>query len=118
MESVELKKRLMRKIKYNEDIHGKMSDYDLMLEDLIKTSETMALSLRYPFVEDFTNVKLPSKYLDWQYRCCIELYNLSGTNGFTSYSENGLSWGKSTDGLSADLKSEIMPKVGVPKEEI
>lgn len=113
-----LKTKLMKKIPFNEVIHKSMSNYDLIIEDLIDASTSMALSLKYPFLDDYTNVVVPKKYLNWQYRCCIELYKLAGKEGIVSYSENGLSWSKLTDGLPKQLLEEIIPCVGVPKRDI
>lgn len=112
-----LKPRLMARIPYNEDIHKNMSNYQLIIDDLIETSQFMALSLRYPYMEDYTNISVPSKYTNWQYRCCIELYKLAGKEGITSYSENGLSWSRLSDGLPKSLLEEIIPRVGIPKAD-
>ena len=113
-----LKTKLMKKIKYDKDIYGDMSNFELIIEDLIETSKYMALSLKYPFLEDYSKIEVPTKYKNWQYRCCIELHKLAGKEGITSYSENGLSWSKLTDGLPQSLLEEIIPRVGVPKKDI
>lgn len=112
-----LKNKLMKRIPYNEIIHKNMDDYNLIIEDLIETSKNMALSLKYPFMEDYTDMSVPKKYENWQYRCCLELYKLAGKEGITSYSENGLSWSKLTDGLPKQLLEEIIPRIGIPKKE-
>ena len=69
----------------------------------------------YMFLEDYTDVKLPNKYINWQYRCCIELYKGAGQEGIVSYAENGLNWSKLSDGLPISLTNEIIPEVGVPR---
>ena len=113
-----LKTKLMKKIKYDKDIYGDMNNFEMVIEDLIEASKHIALSLKYPFLEDYSKVEVPTKYKNWQYRCCIELHKLAGKEGITSYSENGLSWSKLTDGLPQSLLEEIIPRVGVPKRDI
>ena len=60
---------------------------------------------------------LPSKYENWQLRCCIELYNQIGNQGIKSYSENGLSWTRDSAYITDDLKNEIESVVGYIDEE-
>ncbi len=91
-------------------------DYDLMIDELLEDSKNIALSNIYPF-EDWSAYDLPKKYENWQIRAAIELYNLADKAGIKNYSENGLSWSKSTDLLSIGLMEEIMPKVGVLKKK-
>ena len=55
---------------------------------------------------------LPSKYKNWQLRCCEEIYNGIGTQGIKSYSENGLSWTRDSGYISYELREEIEPMVG------
>lgn len=107
--------RLERRIPYKEVIFGNKENYNLILEDIIVNARNIALSRVYPFY-DYSNKKLPMKYADWQYRCCIELYNLADKSGFKTYSENGLSWGKTTDGISLELLNEITSKAGIPNK--
>ena len=103
-----LKKRIPMEITglTDDDIYNEMIDF--LLED----SKNIALSNIYPF-QDWSNLDLPKKYYNWQIRAAIELYNLADKAGIKSYSENGLSWSKSTDLLSQGLMDEITPKVGV-----
>ena len=91
-------------------------DYDNMIEALLEDSKNIALSNIYPF-KDWSVLDLPKKYYNWQIRAAIELYNLADKAGIKSYSENGLSWSKSTDLLSQGLMEEITPRVGVLKKE-
>ena len=107
--------RLENRIPYNIDIFGSKSNYDLILEDLVLNARNIGLSRVYPFY-DYSNKTLPKRYTDWQYRCCIELYNLADKTGFVTYSENGLSWGKLTDGVSKQLLEEITSKAGIPSK--
>ena len=60
---------------------------------------------------------LPQRVNDsWQVRCAIELYNQQGTEGYSQYSENGLSWSKAGGGLiSKELMEELVPKADVPR---
>lgn len=119
MDSVKLKEKLTHRIKYNEKKHGSMENYMLIISDLADDSKFITLSKVFPFAEDYSDMKVPSKYDNWQYRCCIELYKLASSNmgSFTSYSENGLSWSKLSDGLPRDFTSEIISRVGVPRKE-
>lgn len=113
----EILTRLEKRIPYREVIFGDITNYNLIMEDLIINSRNIGLSRVYPFY-DYSNKKLPTKYADWQYRCCVELYNLADKTGFHTYSENGLSWGKATDGISLQLLNEITSKAGVPSKVI
>lgn len=91
------------------------SDYDAMIDALLEDSKNIALSNIYPF-KDWSKLDLPTKYYNWQIRAAIELYNLADKAGIKSYSENGLSWSKSTDLLSQGLMEEITPRVGVLRQ--
>ena len=86
--------------------------YENMIEALLEDSKNIALSNIYPF-KDWSEMDLPKKYYNWQIRASIELYNLADKAGLKSYSENGLSWSRDTDLLSAGLMDEITPRVGV-----
>ena len=45
----------------------------------------------------------------------MELYNAMGTEGYTAYAENGLSWQKASELVSSKLMNELTPKAGVPR---
>lgn len=107
--------RLERRIPYNETLFGNKLNYDLVMEDIILNARDVGLSRVYPFY-DYSTKKLPNKYAEWQYKCCLELYNLADKTGFITYSENGLSWGKITDGVSLQLLEELTSKAGVPNK--
>lgn len=107
--------RLEERIPYNETIFGNKTNYDFILEDIILHARSIGLSRVYPFY-DYLTKTLPTKYTEWQYKCCIELYNLADKSGFVTYSENGLSWGKMTDGISRQLLDEIVSKPGIPSK--
>lgn len=104
--------RLTERIPYEEIIFGSKNNYFLIMEDLIRQARKIALSRVFPFY-DYSKKTLPVKYTEWQYRCAIELYNLADKSGFHTYSENGLSWGKITDGVSKQLLEELMPRAGI-----
>ncbi len=91
-----------------------MENYEQVLSDLLEDSMYIGLSILFPF-EDFSNIDFPTRYYNWQIRCCVELYNMAGTDNIASYSENGLSWTKFKSGLSQDLLNELISKVGTPK---
>lgn len=109
---------LSERIEYSENIFGNEDTYESVLNRLLEDSKYVALSIRYPY-QDFSNMELPSKYKNWQLRCCQEIYNGIGTEGIKSYSENGLSWTRDSGYISHELRSEIESMVGyiVPEEE-
>lgn len=81
----------------------------------LKQAKYIALETLYPFDKDID--ELPQRVNDsWQIRCAIELYNQQGTEGYSQYSENGLSWSKAGGGLiSRELMEELVPKADVPR---
>ena len=87
-----------------------------MLNNLLEDSKHIALSLRFPY-KDYSNINLPTKYNNWQLRCCVEIYQGIGTEGIKSYSENGLNWTRDSGYISRELREEIEPMVGYIKEE-
>ena len=112
----DFREKLEDRIPYREAIFKNQDIYEDFIDDLIDISKDIVLSIRFPFVDDYSEMEVPSKYKSWQFRCCLELYNGIGKEGLTSYSENGLSWSKSTDLLSQGLMEEITPRVGVLKK--
>jgi len=109
--------KLQSRIPYDEDLFGTNENYLTALNELLEDSKSIALETLYPY-EDTTEMDLPSKYNNWQIRCCVELYNLADKAGLSSYTENGISWSKYSDGLSNFLMNKLTSKVGVPKEDI
>ena len=107
-------KKLEKALPFKEGEFDNRNQYENTLNKLLDDSLYIALSDLYPY-EDWTNIKLPSKFYNWQIRACIELCNFIGKEGILSYSENGLSYSKLKDGLSNDLQNEIIPNVGVIK---
>lgn len=117
MDSTSKKKQLAKlqtRIKYDEDIFESKDNYEQLLDDLLEDSFYIALSILYPF-EDFAEYELPTRYFNWQIRCCVELYHLAGKANISSYSENGLAWSMFKSGLSQDLLNELTPRVGTPR---
>lgn len=118
MSSKEIQEQQIEKLK--ERIPKKVTgieaeeDYESMINALLEDSKNIALSNIYPF-GDWSEQDLPAKYYNWQIRASIELYNLADKAGIKSYSENGLSWSRQTDLLSAGLMEEITPRVGILK---
>lgn len=107
---------LKERIEYAANIFGNEDIYDKVLNRLLEDSKYIALSIRYPY-QDFSNMEIPSKYKNWQLRCCQEIYNGIGTEGIKSYSENGLSWTRDSGYISYELRSEIESMVGYIVEE-
>lgn len=89
-------------------------EYTNTLEALLEDAKNIALSNLYPF-EDWSEMELPKKYYNWQIRASVELFHFLGYEGIKSYSENGLSFSRMEDGISADLLDELMPKAGTIK---
>lgn len=115
IEEIQLEK-LKERIPYDDTLFGSNENYENVLNNLLEDSKNIALSEIYPF-QDFYELELPKKYLNWQLRASVELFNLGDKNGIISYSENGLSWTKESGRLSKSLMSEITRKVGVPRKE-
>ena len=107
---------LKERIKYDSKKFGDKNTYESALNRLLEDSKFIALSLRFPY-KDYSNIELPSKYNNWQLRCCEDLYKLIGTSGIKSYAENGLSWTRDSGYLSESLTNEIEPMVGYIQEE-
>ena len=106
--------KLKIRIPYVQEIHASEENYKNILESLLEDSLNIGLSIKYPFDDNID--KLPTRYDNWQLRCCVELYKLAGNENIKSYKENGLEWTMFRDGLSTNLVHEIIPKVGIPKE--
>lgn len=110
MDNAQLK-LLEDRIPYKEEIFISHDIYEKCLIRLLDDSKYIALSLRFPY-QDYSNMDLPSKYNNWQLRCCEELYRGIGREGIKSYAENGLSWTRDSAYLSSGLINEIEPMVG------
>lgn len=108
---------LKQRIPYVENIFGDGETYMQVIERLLDDSKFIALSIRFPY-QDYSNMNLPSKYKNWQLRCCQEIYQSIGTEGIKSYAENGLSWTRDSGYISYELRNEIESVVGYIKEEI
>ena len=102
---------LKDRIEYDANIFVDNSTYEKVLNRLLDDSKYIALSLRFPY-KDFSNMELPTKYNNWQLRCCEELYNAIGNQGIKHYSENGLSWTRDSGYVSNELRGEIEPLIG------
>lgn len=105
--------KLKERIPYDADRFGSTTIYTSVLNALLEDSKFKCLSILYPF-EDYSDYDIPTKHLNWQIRASVELYNLADKSGIVSYSENGISFAKLTDGLSLSLINELTPKVGIP----
>ena len=108
--------KLKERIPYDETVFGSQETYEKVLLNLLEDAKYIALEEIYPF-RDFYEMELPKKYLNWQLRACVEIYNLADKNGVISYSENGLSWTKDTGSLSKSLMGALTRRAGVPRNE-
>ena len=106
---------LKERIEYDERIFTDNETYEKVLNRLLEDSKYVGLSLRFPYVENW-DIDLPKKYLNWQLRCCQEIYEQIGTIGLKSYAENGLSWTRDSTYISYELRNEIEPMIGYIKE--
>lgn len=86
---------------------------EALLQDCIESAKNIYLSRRYPFGEPPTGVE--PRYLDWQYRCALALYNKDGADGQISHSENGISRAWGSESVPKELLAEIPPFVGTPR---
>lgn len=102
--------KLKIRIPNDSNVFTDEDEWITVLNNLLEDSKFIGLSLRFPF-EDYYEKGLPTKYNNWQIRCCTELYRLVGKENIKSYSENGLSWTRDSDYLSKSLVSEIIPMV-------
>ena len=117
MDSEEMQYELLEeRIEYDEKIFGDKETYEKVLTRLLDDSKYVALSIRFPY-QDYSNMELPSKYKNWQLRCCQEIYQGIGTEGIKSYAENGLSWTRDSGYISYELRNEIESFVGYIKSE-
>lgn len=109
---------LKERIEFDSNIFTNKTIYEKVLNRLLEDSKYVALSLRFPY-QDYSNMKLPKKYYNWQLRCCEEIYKGIGTQGVKSYAENGLSWTRDSGYISYELRGEIEQVVGyiTPTEE-
>ena len=108
--------KLKVKIPYDEDIFSSQEIYEIVLNGLLEDSKNIALADLYPFL-DWSEMELPTKYYNWQIRASYELYKYDQFMGIKSYSENGLSFSRDSDGLSKSLMNELVPKAGIPKKK-
>ena len=107
---------LKKRIPFDLALHDTQEIYEQILTDLLNDSKFICLSLLFPY-EDYAEYELPKRYYNWQLRACVELYNLADKISVKDYSENGLSWSRLKDGLSASLVGELISKVYVPESE-
>ncbi len=117
MDSERLQVTLLKnRIPFNEKIFEDEEVYEKVINRLLDDSKFVALSIRFPY-QDYSNMELPSKYKNWQLRCCQEIYQGIGTEGIKSYAENGLAWTRDSGYISYELRNEIESVVGYIKEE-
>ena len=109
LEEIQLKEMRLKLFGNTEDT----SKDDIFLINL-KDAKNIALNTLYPFNLDVTT--LPSRIAEnWQVRCAVELYNAMGTEGYTAYAENGLSWQRASELVSSKLMNELTPKADRPR---
>lgn len=83
------------------------------IEDIYDTALAIYLSLFYPF--DKSIVEIPESELRdlwWVKQCMVEIIEREGVSSVVSYKENGLDIRFDSTGISAFLKSAVIPKAG------
>lgn len=90
---------------------------DALLTLLMELSYDVAKRNVYPFIEDLEYVELGTRYDSWILQASKEMYQNLGNENVRKYSENGIAieYTDLVNGLSYDLLSQLIPKVGVPK---
>ena len=90
---------------------------DDLLELLIEIANDVAKRNIYPFVDDIDEIVLGTKYDYWIIQASKEMYQNLGQENVRKYSENGISieYTNLVNGLSYDLLTQLVPKVGIPK---
>lgn len=95
---------------------------EALLNDCIESAKNIYLSRRYPFIDPPTvevegeeETYVEPRFLDWQYRCALALYNKDGADGQVSHSENGISRSWGSESVPKELLAEIPPYAGVPR---
>lgn len=90
---------------------------DDLLELLIEIANDVAKRNIYPFVDDIDEIVLGTKYDYWIIQASKEMYQNLGQENVRKYSENGISieYTDLVNGLSYDLLTQLVPKVGIPK---
>ena len=107
---------LKKRIPYDEETHESKELYEQYLNSLLEDTKDIALNHLYPFLVE--RPELPSRYYGWQLRACEEINETAGFRGLKSYSENGLSFSKATDGmLSLSIINELIPYAGIPEKK-
>ena len=81
------------------------------LQSLLDDSKSIALNELFPFKEELPT-ELPSKYLNWQIRVCVYMWNNRGLLGYKSYEENNIKIELSSDNIPASFMKELVPYAG------
>ena len=82
---------------------------DEVFKEMLKDAKVVALNTLFPYNKEKTELPNNIRYMDWQVRCAIELYNKIGSSNVQAYSENGLSVTFLTGLISKQLINELGP---------
>lgn len=85
---------------------------DAVLEYYLESAKAVYLNLRFPYATEMPD-EVETRYLDWQIRAAVEMYARAGMEGETAHTENGTTMQYDSSTLSATLRKEIVPMVGV-----
>ena len=97
-------------------VFGDSTLTDDEIEKWLDLAEDVALRTLYPYNDD-ESLTVPDRYSLWVVQASIELQKNKDVGNIDSYSENGISvsYTEMLGGLSANLRSELKPRAGVPK---
>ena len=87
--------------------NAKNNEKDEIFKIKLEDAKHVALDRIYPYNKEID--ELPERLKNWQTRAAIELYNRTGDDGITKYSENGLSYTYASELLSDKLIGELPP---------
>lgn len=87
---------------------------DEVLSNYLSLAYQKILRAVYPFVEDTSNMSMPSRYDYLRVEVAMRMYNMRGVEGENSHSENGVS--RSYENIDSFIAKNVIPFCGVPKK--
>lgn len=86
---------------------------DWQYEYIYGNAREKLLNALFPFVDDISEMEIPSKYQFKLVEAMFELVENEGVGSYVSYSENGVSWKKSeTNVTTLQCLRDITPYAG------
>ena len=92
-------------------------DEDSVLLSCLAQAREIILSRMYPYREEdgFTEAEVPRRFEWKQIRIAAYLLNKHGAEGETAHNENGISRSYGAADVPAEMLSDILPQVGIPR---